>query len=253
MTELLPWEKKLEPIDIIMTCFNRLQLTKDAIRHIVERTTHPYRLIVVDNNSADGTQDYLFEAKKKGLIHHLIFLEENYGIHMAKNYGLALVRSEPYYIDTDNDLLCAKLEPDWISQLVDLMDRFPKYGAISCRPQVLVGRGDDFKDAEEVVKFNHAGAHLRIMRTKVVRDVGGWEKTWTANRNHEDSFIAGKLQNVGYDVGYARDVRCWHIFGENWGYKDIPVEKHGHRPMWPPAEHWDSIIDKFNLETWQEK
>jgi glycosyltransferase involved in cell wall biosynthesis len=231
-------------IDLVMTTYNRIDFTKKSIQYIKERTTTPYRLIVVDNNSNDGSQEILYKLKQDGTIHHLILLEENYGIHMAKNYGLALVRSERYYIDTDNDLLCAKLQPDWISSLISLMDAYPKFGAISCRPQILVGRGGkEFDVPEEVVKFNHTGAHLRIMRTEVVRSVGGWEKTWTANRNHEDSFIAGKLQ---------KDVRCFHMFGTNWGYKDIPIGVHGHREMWPPAEHWDTLVDKLDLNTFKE-
>ena len=241
-------------MDIVMTTYNRIEFTRKAVSYIFGRTKVPYRLIVVDNNSVDGTQDMLLDFKKQGVVHHLILLEENYGIHMAKNYGLSLVRSEPYYIDTDNDLLCPDLRPDWITQLSTLMDKLPNYGAIACRPQVLVGRGgDEFKDVVGVKEFNHIGAHLRIMRTKAVREVGGWEKTWSANRNHEDKFIATALQNKGLKVGYAKDIRCWHIFGENWGYKSIKREEHGHNEMWPPSEHWDTIIDKFDQKTWKEK
>lgn len=237
-----------------MTTFNRRQFTSDAIKAITERTRSLYRLIVVDNNSTDGSQEMLYKLKQEGKIHHLILLEENYGIHMAKNYGLSLVRSEPYYIDTDNDLLCADIQPDWISSLVHLMDKYPSYGAISTRPQVLVGRaGTEFDVDSEVVEFDHVGAHLRIMRTEVVRKVGGWEKTWEAKRNHEDHFIAGKLHGEGFKVGYAKNVRCWHIFGTNWGYKDMPLEAHGHREIWPPSEHYDRDINNFDHNTWQPK
>lgn len=241
-------------IDIVVVTFNRLEFTKKMIEYLYSRTETPVRLIVVDNNSTDGTQDFLYEMKKQGKVHHLILLEENYGIHMAKNYGLALVRSEPYYIDTDNDLLCADLEPDWIERLVALMDKYPNYGAISCRPQVLVGRsGEEFNVDEEVVKFSHVGAHLRIMRTDDVRRAGGWEKTWEAKRNHEDSFIANALSNIGLDVGYAKAVRCFHMFGKNWGYEDLPLDSHGHREMHPPSEYWDTLIDKLDEKTWEEK
>lgn len=243
----------MEPIDIVMVTMNRKEFTEKSILYLKERTKTPYRLIVVDNNSTDGTQPFLLNMKEKGYVQHIILLEENYGIHMAKNYGLALVRSSRYYIDTDNDLLCAKLTPDWLSSLVSLMDKYTNFGAIACRPQVLVGRGGhEFDGPEEVVKFNHLGAHLRIMRTDAVRQVGGWEKTWEANRNHEDKYISELLKNIGYDVGYAKNVRTWHQFGENWGYKDIPIEKHGHNEMWPPAQHWDTIINKFNPDTFQE-
>jgi len=241
-------------VDIVMVTMNRIEFTRKSIQYIKERTKTPYRLIVVDNNSNDGSQEMLYKMKQEGLVNHLILLEENYGIHMAKNYGLSLVRSEPYYIDTDNDLLAPKIEPDWIAQLTVLMDKYTHFGAISCRPQVLIGRGGhEFDGDAEVVKFNHTGAHLRIMRTEAVRKVGGWEKNWTANRNHEDSFIAGRLNDVGLDVGYAKDVRCFHMFGENWGYKTIPIDVHGHREMWPPAEHWDTLVDKLNTESWMEK
>ncbi len=244
----------MNPIDLVMVCYNRKNFTSKAIEYLHDRTKTPYRLIVVDNNSTDGSQEMLYNLKQNGLISHLILLEENYGIHMAKNYGLSLVRSTPYYIDTDNDLLCAKLEPDWIQQLIALMDKYPNFGAISCRPQVLVGRGGhEFDGPEEVVKFNHVGAHLRIMRTEAVRRVGGWEKTWTANRNHEDSYIAQRLDTIGLKVGYAKNVRTFHMFGKNWNYGDIPMETHGHRDMWPPPEHWDTLLDKLNPDTFQEK
>lgn len=242
----------MQPIDIVMVTYNRLEFTLKAISHIKERTKTPYRLIVVDNNSTDGSVKYLVKLKQEGVIGHLILLEENYGIHMAKNYGLALVRSHPYYIDTDNDLLCQDTDPDWIAQLTALMDKNPDYGAISCRPQVLVGRSNkEFDEAGEVVEFSHVGGHLRIMRTDAVRQVEGWEKTWEANRNHEDHYIASQLHSIGLKVGYARDVRCWHMFGENWGYKNIPAEKHGHRPVWPPPEHFDTEITKYNTQTWE--
>lgn len=241
-------------IDIVMTTFNRWEFTEQVLEHISKRTKTPYRLIIVDNASTDTTPYELFDRKKVGRIHDLVLLENNYGIHAAKNIGLSIVRSEPYYIDTDNDLLCAKLEPDWISRLISLMDKNPKYGAIACRPQVLVGSGEkSFENASEVVKFGHVGGHLRIMRTQAVREVGGWEKVWDAKRNHEDVYIAGELEKIGYDVGYARDVRCWHIFGENWGYEEIPIEEHGHREMWPPPEHYQEIITNFSEETWNPK
>lgn len=173
---------------------------------------------------------------------------------MAKNYGLSLVRSSPYYIDTDNDLLCPELEPDWITRLIELMDKNPEYGAIACQPQVLIGTGKTaFVNAPEVVKFGHVGGHLRIMRTDAVRSVGGWAKTWDAKRNSEDGYIATELGKLNLSVGYARDIHCWHMFGKNWNYGDLKLEEHGHRDMWPPPEHYDTIINNYDEKTFKEK
>jgi glycosyltransferase involved in cell wall biosynthesis len=241
----------MERIDLVMVTCNRIEFTRKSLQYLSERTRTPVRIIVVDNNSDDGTQQMLYEYKQKKLIHDLVLLENNYGIHMAKNIGLAMVRSTPYYIDTDNDLLCADLEPDWIERLISLMDRYPEYGGISCRPQVLVGRGGhEFDGPDEVVEFSHTGGHLRIMKTEAVKKVGGWEKVWDAKRNSEDKYIAQQLHDIGLKVGYAKDVRCFHQFGVNWGYKDIPIKEHGHNEMWPPSEYWDKVINELDPKTW---
>jgi glycosyltransferase involved in cell wall biosynthesis len=238
-------------VDIVIVTYNRLEFTQRCIRLINERTKVKFRIIVVDNCSDDGSQDWLFDAKKLNDIQHLILLKRNYGIHMAKNYGLALVRDSKYYIDIDNDILVPDIKPDWITSLAMLMEKYPDYAAISCRPQVLVGAGADKFKTDEVAEFNHIGAHGRIMRTDIVKKVGGWDKVFDAKRNSEDKYIASRIQDEGMKVGYARDVHCWHLFGENWGYKEKALEEHGHNDMWPPPEHYDKEFINFDHKTWE--
>jgi len=235
-------------IDITMVTFQRLEYTKKAIQHIAERTRVPYRLIVVDNGSTDGTREWLAQSSHVGI---LVALDANCGIHYAKNIALSLVESEPFFIDTDNDILAPNLTPDWVAQLIGLMKDFPSYGAIACRPQVLVGeRGDLFEGADRVVCRPWVGASLRIMRTDAVRMVGGWRHEKIPGRDNEERWIADRLHQVGLSVGYARDVRCWHMFGENWGYPaDMQPEEHGHRPIWPLPEHYDEI--ECDPDTWE--
>lgn len=235
-----------EQIDIVMVTFNRLEYTRKAIEHIKARTTTPHRLIVVDNGSTDGTMEYL---TTRDLVDEYVLGMSNRGIHWAQNTGLAKVESR-YYVSTDNDCLCPKLIPDWLSQLAELLDRHKDIAAISCRPQVMVGsQGGMFAGCGEIKEVSHAGASLRMMRTSAVRFAGGWEKTTNPGRNHEERWIAARLREIGYRVGYSRDVRCWHQFGENWGYKDIPIETHGHNPIYPPPEAYDKI--KVDPKTWE--
>lgn len=233
-------------IDIVMVTFNRIGYTSEVIQHIKDRTSTPHRLIVVDNGSTDGTVAYLYDCLS---VNEIMAGDKNRGIHWAHNAGLALVKSK-YYISTDNDCLCPLLEPDWIAQLVALMDRHNDFGAISCRPQVMVGSIPGmFDGCDEVKEVSHAGASLRIMRTDAVRKAGGWEKTTNPGRNHEERWIASHLHRVGYRVGYARDIRCFHKFGVNWGYQEIPINEHGHNLIWPLPEYYDKI--KCDPETWE--
>lgn len=241
-------------IDIMMLSCNRSQITQLSITEIVARTTTPYRLVVVDNGSTEGSAEMLKEMYKNGTIQELVLLDENWGVHFGHNTSLDLVKSEPYYVCTDSDLVpCVPNEDgDWLSRLIDLAQRHPQYGAIACRLQALPGEpGDRFKDAPEIREMSHVGAHLRLMRTTLVRKVGGWRKIKTPSRNNEDWHIGQLIRKAEFKVGYSRDIRCLHLWGpgpevkdrteDEWGY---PLgSEHGHHPIWPPVScfAWDRL------------
>lgn len=206
------------PIDILMVTYNRRDFTEKAINHIIERTSRPFRLVVVDNASKDGTRGYLQALRKMGIIDKLLLNNENVGLQKAKNIGLEHIKSE-LYVDTDNDCLVPapnSFGQDWLSLLEGLMEKYSDFAAISLRPQVLVGVGPIFKDAPEVVENNLAGGSFRIMRKKAVDEVGGWAD-YFENRAEEWN-ICTKLRKAGWKVGYCRDIFTYHMFGENWGY-----------------------------------
>lgn len=250
----------MNEIDIVIVSYLRSQFTLECIEHIVNRTKVYYRITLVVNGTKEHDISVIDRYKDlhiSGVIDHLVLLDENYGVHAAKNIGLMLVRSRPYYIDMDNDILVPDLEPDWVTRLVELMERHPEYGAISLRPQVLIGRsGKEFDVAGEVVKFSHIGAHGRIMRTDIVKKVGGWRQVWDSKRNNEDHWIASKLASEGYLVGYSKNLRCWHLFGDEdhdpWGYdKKMKPEDHGHVERWPPVNKVGGDINNFDRKTWE--
>jgi len=251
----------MNPIDIVVLTYLRQDFTIKCLQHIAERTKRPYRLILVVNGTdlhESAIVGQYRALQEKGIIDHLLLIGDNYGVHAGKNVALPLVHSEPYYIDMDNDILVPDLEPDWTVQLEQLMDKYPNFGSISLRPQVLIGRsGEEFNIPDEVVKFSHSGAHGRIMRTAAVKKSGGWRQTWDALRNNEDRWIAEQLKNQGLDTGYAKNLRTWHQFGSDeldpWGYpKSQKPEDHGHREIWPPVNKVTDIKD-YDLKTWNRK
>lgn len=226
-------------IDIVMVSFNRKSYTESCIIEIHKRTTHPYRLIVVDNGSDDGSRDVILRWYRSGLVHVPILLDRNLGLERAKNIGLSCVNSR-LYVDTDNDLIPS---PGWLGKLIALMDKHQEYGAIACRPQVLIGLpGGIFNVDSDVVDTGICGAHLRVMRTDLVRSIGGWRNNFT-NRS-EEHWICSKIKARGYRCGYARDVRCIHLFGENHGYPERV--NHYHREIWPPPHHFE--WDRMNID-----
>lgn len=226
--------KEDKGIDLIVITYYRWELTKQCLDYLFQRTKTPYRLTVVDNGSKDITPSYLLNLKAKGKIGNLILLDRNYGLEYARNTALRHIHSK-YCVFFDNDLLCPDLEPDWLSRLQDLMEKNSEYGCIALRPQVLVGAVE--KDAsQEVIENNHVGATFMMFRTDLLKDVK-WDDKFT-NRV-ADWRMGDLLKEKGLKMGWARDIRCHHIFGKNWSYpKEV---EHFHREIWPPAEHYDNI------------
>lgn len=240
-------------IDICILSCNRSRITQLAITEIQKRTLMPHRLIVMDNGSTDGSEVVLEAMLEDGLIDQLILLDENTGVHFGFNRLLELVQSEPYYICSDADLIpCVPIEgQDWLIRLISLIDRHPEYGAVACRPHILIGEpGDRFKDSPEIREMSHIGAHLRIMKTDLVRIVGGWKNVKAPSRNNEDWHIGGLIRKAGFKVGYSRDIRTIHLFGDPlrgedpWGYPE-GVE-HGHVARWPPVHHF--AFDRIGID-----
>jgi len=231
-------------MDIAITTFQRKFFTKFTIDGIVERTKTPYRILVFDNGSTDGTVEMLKEYKEKGIISELILSEKNIGLEPAKNKLLELVKSE-YFVSTDNDIIPQNSNPDWLQQLLTLIKENPEYAAIACRMQIMVGTGNIFDEKTPIKEFPHPGGSFRIMKTDLVRKVGGWRNEFLNGRGSEERCICGKLKKEGYKTGYAQFIRCYHLFAINWGYGDMKPEEHGHNPIWPPSERYDRRVD-FN-------
>lgn len=254
---------KLKPIDIWMVAYQRKEMTENAINYLCTRTDYPYRLFVVDNHSTDGTHEMLQKMEKDGRVFLSVRLSRNVGIHMAHNIGLALVDSD-YCISTDNDIYVPDLrERDgacWLTHMVGLMDD-PKnkiYSAIAAQPHVFLGAKGLDGAKNGVFEAPMCGAVMRIMRTDVIKRVGGWDRRYDANRNHEEKTICSRIQSLHGKVGYAENIVCYHDFGEdnNWGYEDIHPHEHGHRipgdEIWPPPSHLQ-VIDRLDPKTWSEK
>jgi glycosyltransferase involved in cell wall biosynthesis len=240
---------KVKPVDIFITAHNRWKMTIKAIDYLGKRTKYPYRLFIIDNGS-----------DKQLLIENVEYIrsENNYGIHWAWNIAKEMAESE-YFITTDNDIYVPDLEPCWLSQLVVLLGSNSDYAAIALQPHEFLGAGSPKKDVEGIADVPHCGAHMRLMRTQLVRMTTGWKHTLSANRNDEEKTICNKLRDLGYKVGYTTEMRCYHDYGDddNWGYGKIKPHTHGHRipgkEIWPTPQMIKDKDKHFDKKTWLKK
>ncbi len=221
----------MQKIDIVITAWLRENMSRWCIEAIKKNTTTPYRLIVIDNDSDRFTREFFLENA-----HVYVKLDRNRGLEYAKWLGMQFVESD-LFVSTDNDILVYKYdEKDWLQRLIDLMNKYPEYGAIAPRPQVLVGTSMEmFNTDKEIVDFGHVPGYARIMRTEWVREVGAWNDKRPL-RGHEELWIGEKFKDKGYKMAWAKDIECYHLFGDDehdgWGYaKNISPENHGHNEV----------------------
>lgn len=222
-------------IDVVMTTWKREPMTALALYSFVKNTKHKYRLIIADNGSAPEAR-----AMYNDIADVYLNLSPNKGLEFAKNYAMQWVRSE-YFISTDNDILVPNKPIEglnWLTYMVDLMQRNPEYAAISMRPQVLIGTGDIFgQNPPEIKEFSHVPGYMRIMDTALTNKTGAWSDHRSL-RGHEEYWISDKFQKMGKKVGWATKAHCYHMFSHdsNWGYEDMQPEDHGHNRVQIPID-----------------
>jgi GT2 family glycosyltransferase len=102
----------------IMVTYNRLHFLKIALEHIFNQSVQPNTIIIVDNNSSDGTKEYLASINNTKNI-HCLFLSSNIGAGgsytQAMSYALEhlnpgyfwMIEDDTYYeTDALSQLLC---------------------------------------------------------------------------------------------------------------------------------------------------
>ena len=122
---------KSKRCDIIMPVWNELEHTKECIKSVRNLTSHPYRLIIIDNNSDDETKDYLARFAQSENRATLIRNEENLGFIKAANQGLR-ISDGPYICLMNNDTVATA---GWLSNMVAIAESNPKIGLVNPRSE----------------------------------------------------------------------------------------------------------------------
>ncbi|MDD5006369.1 MAG: glycosyltransferase [Candidatus Omnitrophica bacterium] len=111
---------KKSDLAIIMPVLNCLNYTKQMLPTI--KTKHPYRLIIIDNGSTDGTKEFFNSGVRNFLIDYFYF-KENKGCAASWNYGIKYaIRhfGSTHFFIPNNDIL---LHPEAIDILLKTIQK----------------------------------------------------------------------------------------------------------------------------------
>ena len=212
-------------VNVTVTSYNRLECTKKCLEALRMTSGVPYCLTVVDNNSTDGSREYLEALHEAGQIRHLLLCRRNVGVAPAANLGWAAVDA-PWYVKLDNDV--EVLREDWLGRLLQLAERYPDSGTLG----YYIEKHRAESDAGEpcFVEERSVGSCVLISR-EVHERLGFWNEDYGLY-GMEDSDFSTRINVAGLKNRYVshseRYIRHSHNLYRNNQLLDDEIRKtHG--------------------------
>ncbi|MFH1744576.1 MAG: glycosyltransferase family 2 protein [bacterium] len=220
---------KQEKVSIIIVNYNGKDYLKNCVHSILKNNYSHYEIIVVDNNSTDGS----FEMMKKEFGNldfvRVIQLDKNYGPALARNSGVEAAEGKIIgFLDNDTEV-----DPDWIATVIKYFEQDRKVGAIQCKLLFFNDRkkidyaGEylgslgflvhvaSFQEEDrgqhdclyEVLAAKSAGMFIR---KDVFEKIGGFDEDYFIFTEETD--LGWRACLSGYKVIFAYDSRVFHHF-----------------------------------------
>jgi len=192
---------------ICMLTYNLLDMTKRAIDSI--RSFHDYDIFVVDNESGDGTQEWL---KEKGIDH----IVKRTSVAGAQNLGLQkfLEGNYDYFVLLNNDII---LRYDTLDKLVDCAEASRAYGVMSSEiPNTPHWAVDSVKAKdgkwEEIVNIPPGSYSCTLLTKECIEKIGFFNERFTP-RYIEDNDYTLRMRLSGGKFVKSNNAIYWHYLG----------------------------------------
>jgi len=211
---------------IVLITYNRLAYTKRTLRALWDTIEVPHYLIVCDNNSDDGTREYLGNLVKRNRADKVILNPDNYYPGKATNIGwtegLKVYPEATHLMRLDNDML---LLPGWDTTAWDYFKKIPELGQLGLDHEAIEHPKAKLREMEINGKVLNpwpgcVGGPNIIRRSIWDMGVRYLELMWNDGRRsplQEDSQFSRAIQNKGYLTGHMTEDLARTFANEtNW-------------------------------------
>lgn len=239
-------------LSIIILTWNSLDLLKTCVQSIEYTTISRNReIIIVDNNSADGTREFLKSMHTKGLC-RLILNRRNRGVAPSRNQAIKIAQGQ-YILLLDVDTIAS---PHAIDTLAQYLDNTPRCGVVA--PKLTNIDGDLEFTCRKYPTV--ASKLLRRIPSKWARKLLADEEMhdWNHASVKEVDYVIGACQLIRKSVIGEVGLLDEHIF---YGPEDIDfclrVWQAGYKVVYNPEAvviHDERRITKrdlFSKMTWE--
>lgn len=229
-------------VNIITRCFNRLEYTVLNIRSCFEMAKGArYTHIIVDQNSSDGTRQWLKSLECEGFYPiKVLYNNTNSGDAGGMFDGYNICDNDcDYILQLDNDL--TPITPDFINKLTDVMDSDQSIGSIMLRRKGVrakVGLTNNCKTVNGIALCEPVKLYSVFFRKNILDQLNHWGTTkigWVFS-------ISKKIKELGFDVMKTHDIEMLHVDG----YRD--VVDHGTEQVFRYPKYFESIKTGSNYK-----
>lgn len=205
---------------IVIATFNKMEYTQQCIHSIREFTqTGDYEIIIIDNNSTDGTLAWLKQQADIRTISN----SENFGFPKACNQGIEIAQGDTILL-LNNDTIVTK---NWLSNLLVCLysdDNIGAVGSVTNNISYYQTIPVDYQSIEEMqifaANYNQSDpaqweerlkliGYSMLIKKSVIDSIGMLDEQFSPG-NYEDDDYSLRIRIAGYKIILCKDTFIHH-------------------------------------------
>ena len=195
-------------ISIVLPTYNRKGVIGRAINSVIRQSYHKWELIIIDDGSTDGTEEFI---RTYGNSYNIKYVKQpNRGVSISRNNGISLSKGEYIaFIDSDDEWIERKLEAqlDFFNLHTEIALVFSNAnlikpdGIIASKPEIIKHDRDEIFTLESVFKDPYFGIPTVMIRKDIFDIVGKFDESLNTAEDI-DLFLRISLKK---SIGYQHD------------------------------------------------
>lgn len=226
-------EYRVPKVSLIILTYNQLEYTKICIESIRQNVNpNTYEIIIVDNNSTDGTVNWLMEQQDIKCIYN----SQNNGFPKGCNQGIEIANKENDIFLLNNDTVIMNNSIFNLRLGLYHKDNIGAVGSVSNNVSYYQRVDVNYNDFNDYIKFakdnnipNEESYEERVklvgfamlIKRQVLNKVGKLDERFTPG-NFEDDDLSFRIITSGYKLLLCKDSYIHHFRGVS--FKKDPYE-----------------------------